>query len=58
MACDLYASNNPSPREHSELESFGQVRINERFPIPLLAAHKGFVFLKPSGKKYINYFIM
>ena len=57
MACSLYASRNPSPKQQ-ELESLGKVGVDERFPVPLLAAHKGFVFLKPSDKKYVNCFIL
>ncbi|XP_065918579.1 intermembrane lipid transfer protein VPS13C-like isoform X2 [Dysidea avara] len=51
VACSLYASRNPSPKQQ-ELESLGKVGVDERFPVPLLAAHKGFVFLKPSDKNF------
>ena len=48
MSCDLYASENPKPKQKNELVKLGQVLADETFSIPLLTAHKGYVFLTPT----------
>lgn len=47
VSCDLYASENPIPKQKKELVKLGQVKPDESFSIPLLTAHKGYVFFTP-----------
>ena len=51
ISCDVYASESAEPKKSKELVSVGQVRPDENISIPLLTAHKGYVFLKPTEKE-------
>ena len=51
MSCDVYASTTAEPKKENELVELGKVQTDESISIPLLTAHKGYVFLTPTDIK-------